>query len=174
MLALVFSAAVGCAAGSPGANRPLPSYAGHAIELFDDAIEPRAVGLDLEQTADPRSDALLRERAQTGDAAIRVRIGTLTEKQDGAATSYQLGMRILEILAGSYPPADDFIVTIDAKNPSAGIVRNLQEGIVGKTFIALVRAFVRPDGDHELHFHLVPDAKPEQAAIRAAITKTQH
>jgi hypothetical protein len=83
-------------------------------------------------------------------------------------------MRILEVLAGSYPPADDFSVTIDATSPSVGILRNLQDGLVGKTFIAFVRAFVRPDGDHELHFHLAPDTKPEVAAVRASTTKSEH
>jgi hypothetical protein len=175
LLPFWFAPALGCAgAGSSGANRPLPSYAGHSTELFDDTIEPRAVGLDLEQWSEPRTDALLRERAQVSDAAMRVRIGTLTEKQDETNTRYQLGMKIIETLAGSYPPADDFTVTIDAKNPSAGIVRTLQDGIVGKTFIALVRAFVRPDGDHELHFHLAPDTKAELEAIRAATTKAEH
>jgi hypothetical protein len=174
LLGLTSAPALGCAAAGSGANRPLPSYAGHATELFDDAIEPRAVGIDLEQASDPRTDALLRERAQVGDAAMRVRIGTLTEKQEGSETRYQLGMRILEVLAGSYPPADDFSVTIDATSPSVGILRNLQDGLVGKTFIAFVRAFVRPDGDHELHFHLAPDTKPEVAAVRASTTKSEH
>jgi hypothetical protein len=144
------------------------------MELFDDAIEPRAAGLDLEQGSDPRTDALLRERAQVGDATLRVRIGTLTEKQEGAETRYQLGMKILETLTGLYPPADDFNVTMDATSPSVGIVRSLQDGIVGKTFIAFVRAFVRPDGDHELHFHLAPDTKSEIGAVQAATTKTEH
>lgn len=171
LLALTSAPALGCAGGGSGANRPLPSYAGRATELFDDAIEPRAVGLDLEQGSDPRTDALLRERAQVGDATMRVRIGTLTEKQEGSETRYQLGMRILEALAGSYPPPDDFSVTIDATNPSVGIVRSQEDGLVGKTFIAFVRAFVKPDGDHELHFHLAPDTKPEVAAVRSSTTK---
>jgi hypothetical protein len=169
-----FSQVLGCAASGAGANRPLPTYAGHAIELFDDAIEPRAVGLDLEQGSEPASDALVRERTQIGDAAMRVRIGTLTEKEEGAETRYQLGMRILETLAGSFPPPDDFNVTVEGTSPSIGIVRNLQDGLIGKTFIAFVRAFVRSDGDPELHFHLAPDTKPELGAVRAAMTKAEH
>ncbi len=171
-VAVSSSLALGCAASGAGANRPLPSYAGHAMDLFDDAIEPRAVGIDLEQGADPRSDALVRERTQVGDAVMRVRIGTLTEKQEGAGTRYQFGIRILETLVGPYPPPEEFNVTVDGASPSIGIIRNVQEGIVGKTFLAFVRAFVRPDGDHELHFHLAPDTKAEIAAVRAAMTKT--
>jgi hypothetical protein len=166
--------AVGCAASAGAEGRPLPSYAGHATELFDDAIEPRAVGLELEQGWDPRSDALLRERVQIGDAAMRVRISTLTEKQEGTESRYQLGMKILETLAGSYPPPDDFNVSVDNTSPSVGIVHSLQDGIVGKTFVAFVRAFVRSDGDHELHFHLAPDTKPEIGAVRAATIKQEH
>jgi hypothetical protein len=165
--------ALGCG-GSTGANRPLPSYAGHATELFDDAIEPGAVGLDLEQMAIPRTDALLRERAQVSDAALRVRITTMTEKQDGAESMFQLGVHPLETLAGPFPPDGDFTVSIFPKSPSIGIVKNLSNAIVGKTFVGFVRAFVLSDGDREVHFHFAPDTKPEVAAVKEATTKNEH
>src|SRR5580704_8036503 len=111
-LAATFLATLACGASVTAANRPLPSYAGHATELFDDSIEPRAVGLDLEQQVpDPRTDALLRERAQLSDATLRVRITTLTEKSDGPDSLFQLGVRTVETLSGAFPPPDDFTVT---------------------------------------------------------------
>jgi hypothetical protein len=166
--------AFGCGGAGAEAKRPLPSYAGHAIELFDDGIEPRAVGLDLEQPTDPRGDALLRERAQVSDAALRVRISTLTEKQDGAESLFQLGVHPVETLAGPFPPTEDFVVTVRAKTPSVGIVKSLENAIVGKSFVAFIRAFVLPDGDRELHFHFAPDTKPEVAAVREATRKSDH
>ena len=87
-------------------SRPLPAYAGHAAELFDDVIEPTAVGISLDVGADPRSDRRLRERTQTGDAVLRVRVATLTAKQEDSATRYIIGMRTLEKLVGQFPPAD--------------------------------------------------------------------
>jgi hypothetical protein len=162
-----------CGASASGANRPLPSYAGHATELFDDSLEPNAVGLDLEQLTDPKSDALLRERAQLSDATLRVRVTTLTEKSDGAESLFQLGVRILETVSGPFPP-DDFTVTVPARSASVGIVRNLANVIVGKSFVAFVRAFVLSDGERELHFHFAPDTKSEVAAVRDAMQKNEH
>jgi hypothetical protein len=174
LLAAISLVTTACGASATEANRPLPSYAGHATELFDDAIEPRAVGLDIEQSADPRTDALLRERAQLSDGALRVRVSTLTEKTDGPESMFQLGLRTLETVAGPFPPPDDFTVTVHARTPSIGIVRNLESAIVGKTFVAFVRAFVLPDGDRELHFHFAPDTKPEVEAVREATQKNEH
>jgi hypothetical protein len=162
----------GCGAAA-GSNRPLPSYAGHATELFDDGIEPAAVGLDLEQATSPRTDALLRERAQVSDAAMRVRIADLTEKQDGADSIFLLGVHPLETLAGPFPPEGDFTVTVHPRTPSVGIIKSLNNAVVGKTFVAFVRAFVLSDGDRELHFHFAPDTKPEVAAVREATQKTE-
>ncbi len=166
--------ALGCAGSGAAAGRPLPSYAGHATELFDDGIEPKAVGLDVDLRADPRADALLRERAQLGDATVRVRVTTLTAKHDGPDTLYQMGVRTIENLGGPFPPEGDFNVTMGPKSSSIGIVRNLEDAIVGKTFVAFVRAFVLPDGDRELHFHFAPDTKPVVAAVRDAMTKAEH
>src|SRR5205823_6348936 len=48
------------ACGGPDANspsRPLPAYEGHQAELFDDAIDPRAVGLNLDEARTPQTDA---------------------------------------------------------------------------------------------------------------------
>jgi hypothetical protein len=174
LLAVTSVATVACGASASGANRPLPSYAGHAIELFDDVIEPEAVGLDLEQVTDPRTDALLRERTQLSDAALRVRITTLTEKSEGAQPLFQLGVRILETVAGPFPPPDNFTVTVRAGSPSMGIVKNLESAIIGRSFVAFVRAFVLSDGERELHFHLAPDTKPEVAAVREAMQKNEH
>jgi len=161
--------ALGCGgSGANGANRPLPSYVGHATELFDDGIESKAVGLDLETPTPPRSDARLRERAQVGDAVLRVRVSTVTSKEEDSGNLYVVGFEALEKLAGPYPPGDTFSVRVEKDSPSAGIVKSFQGRLVGKSFVIFVRQFVRPDGDRELHFHLAPDTKDEAAAVRAA------
>jgi hypothetical protein len=159
--------------GADSAKRPLPSYAGHGAELFDDSIEPRGVGLDLDLPTDPKTDAWLRERTQTGDAALRVRVSTVTEKDEDSGTRYILGLSTVEKLAGVFPPSGDFSVTVGKSNMSNGIVRGLQGRLMGKTFVAFVRLFVRADGDRELHFHLAPDNPQEVAAVRAAATDTK-
>lgn len=161
----------GCGGGpeakAPG--RPLPSYAGHATELFDDGIDARAVGLELEgQGVAPRSDTLLRERTQVGDAVMRVRIDTVTSRGDGVSERYDLGLRVLDKIAGAEDIPAEFTVRIDKNSPSVGIVKSFQERLGGKIFIAFLREFVRPDGDSESHFHLSRDGKDVEAAVREA------
>jgi hypothetical protein len=161
-----------CGGGGPEAKapgRPLPSYAGHAIELFDDGIEPRAVGLELEgQPMPARSDTLLRERTQVGDAVMRVRIDTVSSHGDGVNDRYDLGLRVLDKIAGAQDIPGEFTVRVDKNSPSIGIVKSFQERLGGKIFIAFLREFVRPDGDSESHFHLSRDGKDVEAAVREA------
>jgi hypothetical protein len=165
---------VGCGGAGPNAaNRPLPAYAGHSTELFDDAIEARAVGLELDQPTDPRTDSLLRERAQVGDAVLRVRVSTVSAKEEDVGTRYVLGFEVLEKLAGPFPPSNDFVLVVDKSGKGLGIVRAFQGRLVGKSFVAFVRSFVRPDGDHEIHFHIAPDSKEEAAAVRAATPQAE-
>jgi hypothetical protein len=162
---------VGCGGGAePRApSRPLPSYAGHATELFDDAIDARAVGLELEgQGMSPRSDTLLRERTQVGDAVMRVRIDTVSSHGDGVSERYDLGLRVLDKIAGAQDVPAEFTVRVDKNSPSVGIVKSFQERLGGKIFIAFLREFVRPDGDTESHFHLSRDGKDVEAAVREA------
>ena len=79
-----------------------------------------------------------------------------------------MGLRTLEKLAGPFPPAETFELNVGTASPSAGLLKGLEGQIVGKTFVAFVRAFVRPDGDQELHFHLAADSKIEVASVRDA------
>jgi hypothetical protein len=172
-LAALAIAGSGCASSpTPGArdpSRPLPTYAGHATELFDDTIEPSAVGLELDGPgAPPRGSALLRERTQTGDAVVHVRVETVTAKDDGVDARYDLGFKVLERLAGQHPPPDSFTVRVDKANPSAPIVKSFQARLSGKTFVAFVKEFVRSDGDTDYHFHLTADDKDTIAAVKEA------
>jgi hypothetical protein len=176
VIASLVSVASTPACGGSGANapnRPLPSYVGHATELFDDAIEPKAVGLELETTTAPKMDARLRERAEVGDAVLRARVSTVTAKEEDSGTVYQVGFETLEKLAGPYPPGDDFGLRVDKGTPSMGILKSFQGRLVGKSFVVFVRLFVRPDGDKDMHFHVAPDTKEEVAAVRAATVKQE-
>lgn len=161
----------GCGSGKdPNApTRPLPTYAGRSAELFDDAIEPAAVGLDFDRSYLPKSDANLRERTQLGDAVLRVRVSTVTAKNDGPTATYQVGLQTVEKLVGEHPPDATFTVQIDKTSESHGIMKNFESRLVGYAFVAFVREFVRPDGDREIHFHLAPDTKEVRAAVVDAV-----
>jgi hypothetical protein len=161
-----------CGGTSPGAqtpSRPLPAYSGHATELFDDAIEPKAVGLELEQTISAKSDPRFRERSQVSDVVVRARVSTVTGKVEGVDTSYQVGFRVLSTLAGKHPVGEEFSVHFDKNSPSSGILKSFEGRLVGKTMVVFVRAFVRPDADQELHVHAAADNKDVTDAVREAV-----
>ena len=166
--ALSLALLAGCPPPSVAPTRPLPTYGGRSIELFDDAIEPRAVGLDPDVGAKAKSDPLLRERVQIGDATLRVRVDTVTVKQEDSDSSYQIGFRVIDQMAGGHPPEEAFTVKVSKQGPSAGILKSYESQLVGKKFIAFVRLFVRPDGEHEMHFHVAPDSKEVATAVRDA------
>ncbi len=169
VLALATSAC-GSTGRDPNApSRPLPTYAGRASDLFDDNIEPSAVGLDFDKSYSPKADPLLRERAQVADAVLRVKVATVTSKRDGPDATYQIGLHTIEKLTGQNPPPTDFTIAITKASDSHGIMKNFESRLVTFPFVAFVREFVRPDGDREVHFHLAPDTKEVKAAVGEAV-----
>lgn len=161
--------ACGPMASANGPSRPLPAYAGRAADLFDDALDPAAVGMDFDKGYSPKSDPLLRERAQVSDAVLRVKVQTVTGKKDGPEATYQLGLHTVEKLTGGHAPPADFTVTVNKASESHGILKNFEGRLVGYPFVAFVREFVRPDGDREVHFHLSPDTKEVKSAVNDAV-----
>jgi hypothetical protein len=161
----------GCG-GTQDANdpsRPLAAYSGRQADLFDDAIAPAAVGLDFDKAYSPKLDKVLRERAQVGDAVLRVRVSTVTAKSNGPEAQFHLGLHTVEKLAGKHPPPVDFTVQIDKTSESHGIMKNFESRLVGYAFVAFVREFAHPNGERELHFHLAPDTKEVKAAVGDAM-----
>jgi hypothetical protein len=174
--ALLAIALAACGGGSPGArtpDRPLPPYAGHATELFDDAIEPRAVGYPGEAGITPAADTRLRERTQTGDAVVRARVTTVTSKTEDSGRSWQLGLHTLQRLGGSGPLEEDFVLLVTANDAAVGIVRGFEGRLIGKSFVAFVREFARPGAPPgelgDLRFHLAADSDDELKAVKAAV-----
>jgi hypothetical protein len=168
-LALVFGSG-GCGGGTAASSsRQVTPYAGRQADLFDDTIEPAAVGLDFDKGYSPRVDKTLRERAQTGDAVLRVRVATVTAKKDGPEANYQLGLHTVEKLAGKNTPPPDFTVAINKASESHGIMKNFESRLVGYAFVAFIREFAGPSGDREVHFHLAPDTKEVKLAVGDAL-----
>src|SRR5579864_9570688 len=115
-----------CGAGTASSrdpNRPLPAYTGHATDLFDDAIEPAAVGYELDRAAVPMNSSALRERAQVGDAVVRARVTTITSKEEDRGNTWHIGLHTLQRLAGDGPLDDDFTLQVNPSGAAAGILR---------------------------------------------------
>jgi hypothetical protein len=161
------------ACGGKGANGPgkeYPPYTGRSVDLFDDGIDPIAVGYQLEPGPSPSTDAKLRERVQTGDAVVRARVVTVTSKNEDAGRSWQLGLHTLGRLAGTGPLDADFTLDVEATDPGAGMVKAFESNLVGASFVVAVRTFARAGspGDADLHFHLLADKADVLAAVKEA------
>ena len=170
-LSLGLTALVACddTPGAQSPHRPLPAYAGHTAEVFDDSIESAAAGISLDLHVDPNLDPKLRERTQTADAVVRVRATTVTAKPEESGTRFTIGLKTVEMVTGHFPPGDTFEIGVGPASPSSGIMKSLDGRLVGKSFVGFVRTFVRSDGDQEIHFHLAPDTKEEVLAVRNAV-----
>ncbi len=171
---LLVSALLLAACASEGAAKPptgagLPMWEGHAVQVFDDNIDPAAVGLSMDG-ASPRSDMFLRERSQTADLTARVRVQTVTVDTVGDQKIYHLGVQVgLPTL--SEGTMKDRTVELSIKPASLGfpVARAFDSRLQGKTFIGFVRRFTTPEGDVELHWHLAPDTADVAAAVKEAV-----
>jgi hypothetical protein len=175
LIAVVVTAASwGCGAPTVPPNPPpqvLTAWVARATGLFDDAIEPASVALDVEHAAPPpERDPLLAERSRAGDAVLRVRVATFTSYRDGTGPRFELGLQVLETIVGTHTSPGTFSVRFSGDSPSTRIVRIVGDRLYGKSFVAFVRRFPGPDGRDELHFHLAND----DDEVRAAILRAAH
>jgi hypothetical protein len=169
------------AATTPTSRTPrnLPPYTDHAKDLFDDGIEPDAVGLATGGGSKPGADNTLRERAQIGDAVVRARVMTVDES---TSRVWQLAFHTVEIIhkgsgtgmnqSKEATPFDtDFALQVEPTDPSAGIVNSMSNRLVGHTFVVYLRTFSHPDAleDGDVHFHIASDTKEQLEAVRSAI-----
>ena len=58
---------------------------------------------------------------------------------------------------------------IDKTSPSLGVVKSMEGQLVGKTLAVFVKAFARPDGDRDIHFHASADGADVAAAVKEAV-----
>jgi hypothetical protein len=174
MAAALACLACGCGGSSQGdpATSPassLPAYRGEVADQFDDTIEAHAVGLELENYTAPKNDLRLRTRAQAADVVVRARIQTVTGEAGSGAHSYQLSFKVVATLGGKRPLGEEFMVRVDKTSPSLGIVKSMEGQLVGKAVIVFAKAFSRPSGEREIHFHAAADSPDVAAAVKEAV-----
>ncbi|WP_437929203.1 cobalamin ABC transporter substrate-binding protein [Sorangium sp. So ce291] len=147
----------------------LSAWEGHAVEVFDDNIEPAAVGFSLDGPS-PRSDPFLRERAQTADVVTRVRVSTVTVDSIGEQSSYHLGVQTADAPLTT-PRVQDrsFELHIRPTSRAFGVAKAVDARLRGLTFIAFIRRFAGEAGEPEFHWHLSPDTAEVAAAVKEAV-----
>ena len=163
----------GCGEATPAAKlseaASLPKWEGHARELFDDNIDPAAVGLSMEGPA-PRSDPFLRERSQTAAVTARVRVQTVTIDSIGAQKTYHLGVQVgFPTLTNARVPDKSFELLIKPTSQAFGIAKSFDARLRGATFIGFVGRFQGDDGEVEVHLHLAPDTADVASAVKESV-----
>jgi hypothetical protein len=162
----------GCGATpSPAAPASVsfPRWEGHLRELFDDNIDPAAVGLSMEGPS-PRSDPFLRERAQTSELAARVRVQTVTVDSVGDQVTYHLGIQVgVPTLVESKIPERSFELSIRPTSGAFGIAKAFDARLRGTTFIGFIQRFAAEGGEAEIHWHLSADTAEVAAAVKEAV-----
>jgi hypothetical protein len=142
---------------------------GRAREVFDDGIDPAAVGLSMEGPS-PKADPFLRERAQTADIVARVKVTTVTVDSIGEETMYHLVVLVgVPPLATPRIPDPTFELLIRPSSRAFGIARAFDARLQGLTFVGFIQRFAGADGEPELHWHLSADTEEVVAAVRDAV-----
>jgi hypothetical protein len=156
------------ASASRGPGRALQPYAGRATTLFDDDIEPMALGYALGGGSRPEDAGLLRERTRLGDRVVRARVVTVTSNHAGEVPTLRIGLHSIESLVGLGERDVDFTLDVAGSARGAGILTDSQSRLVGLTVIAFVREFADQGDESQVHFHLARDDKDEADAVRVA------
>ncbi|MEM9693845.1 MAG: cobalamin ABC transporter substrate-binding protein [Myxococcota bacterium] len=138
--------------------------------LFDDQIEPAAVGLSLD--VEPiTQDRRFAERVRRAELVSRFRVQTVTREAMGQRRRYRLTLQV------GRPPflvqgftADVINLTIAETAPSFGVVASLDTRLRGKVLIGFVRRFAgEPGGEPEVHFHFAADSEEIAEAIQQQV-----
>jgi hypothetical protein len=166
------ASACGAAGGmaGDGSARSLPVWDAQAREVFDDNIEPAAVGLTMEGKT-VRNDPLLRERARSADLVARVRVSTVTVETLEQKVTYRLVVQVVP------PPFNtpaisgtSFEIAVGPEAHAYGIAKAFDTRLRGASFIGFLRYFAGGEGgEPEVHWHFSPDSAEVAAAVRDAL-----
>lgn len=172
---LVAASAAACGEPSTEARSPaslgLSPWSDRARVIFDDNIEPAAVGYTMDVPS-ARGDKFLRERALTAELVARLRVQTVTVETIGDDSTYHLGVQVATPTLAPNPRIEEktLELVIRATTPAYGIAKALDQRMQGQTFIGFVSRFASADGSEiELHWHLAPDTADVAEAVKEAV-----
>jgi len=170
LLLIVVVACASCSGSRAKKADELPEltpYAGVDQELFDDRIDPLAVGVaDVAMHA--RTDPVLRKRTRHADVVARFRVSTVTVDAVNGEPVYHVTLVFADAPMVRHRPVDNRMdLAIRQQSPAFGLVKWLDTRIIGKTFVGFVRQFAGID-ESEVHFHLSPDDAEVNAAVKDA------
>ena len=173
-------AAPGCgSSGAPPSRlEHFPPYRAEATRLFDDRIDPTAVGL-ADVATKPRSDPTLRARTYNAEAVARMRVATVTVDMAQGKPIYHLSLVFLDGALVRRGFSDNQVeISVRSDSPAFGVVKWLDTRLIGCTFIGFIHRFADAAADGgplvepqvTVRFHLAADTPDVLAAVREAQT----
>lgn len=166
LLALALCSVAACGGGGGSTLGKFPAWEGHGRDLFDDQVDPEAVGV---QTGNV--DPLLAERARQSELVGRVQIRTLSS--EGAVDGDRRVSLTLALLppplATPKVPDTKIDLLVDPSSPSYRLVKNMDTALQGKTFVGFFYRFGTPSGEPQWRFHLAADTPAVVEAVRQAV-----
>jgi len=168
LLALPMLGSLACsAAPPPSAEAPPPFLTDSMSKLFDNSIEPSAVGLGVPMRADARN--LLLQRAQNAEFILHARIATVSTEGTGETARYIITLRASGApLNGVKPPADTFTISVAATDPSYALARSRDLQLVGTDVVAIMRRFTTQEGP-VLRWYLAPNTEQVADIVKQAM-----
>jgi hypothetical protein len=168
IFALVFLGSTACGPSAKTAAEPPPEYLSERMAgLFDNSIEPAAIGFSGQTTNEYRN--LLIERAQNAEFIVHARIATVSTEGHGDATRYSVTLKTVgEPIAGPRPPGGDINITLSPSDRSYRLARSRDMALVGTPVIALLRRFRTREGP-SLRWYLAPDTEQTLAIIKQGL-----
>lgn len=148
------------------AKAQLSPWEGRLAELFDDRID--RLSLDTGKPTSPRSDELLKHRAQAADLILRVRVVSVTtDRMAGLAVHHLLVEPAGEPVAGRAGSQAAYDLQLTEQNPFFGVISRQGQRVVGRHFIAYIKQFAGAEGP-ETHWFMSAESPEVVAAIRDA------
>lgn len=145
----------------------LVPYDAKAAGLFDDVIEPNAIGL-FASPASREGRIVIEERTRLSHVVTRVRVQTVTSDLVNGAPVYHLVLAALDQpLAQAALPEGRVEIEVGPATPAYGIVKSVDAGLVGRSFVGFFRWFSGGD-EPRLFWHLSADDPEVVTAIREA------
>ncbi len=171
-IALAAALASACGAEEPRAPvssaAPLEPWVGEFQGLFDDTIEPAAVGLSHDGVAASESP-LLALRTRQAELVARMRLQTLTRDTRDETSSYALTFEVGQppLRAGLVEPTIE--LRLAEGSQAFELVSSVENTLRGRVFVGFVRRFRGEDGP-ELHWHMTADSADVHQAVSVAAT----
>lgn len=146
----------------------LPEYTGAAAKLFNDSIEPSALGLSLEKVTF-KNDAHFRERVQQADVVSEVEITTVTVGKTDEKSVYFLQFEPQQGYTKLGLASDMLELRVADGEGAYPLINMIQARARGRKLIGMWKRF-REGNAATLHWYFAPDNEDTVSATKEALT----